>query len=125
MSTYGTPQAHHTSQKDAEEAGANMKRYLFMLHDKVQRNENLEREKVYLKKTLPIWLGTIMHRLETLERLTRGGVASDSLAQAIVLVELLQNEREADERRLEREKEREKDNPVPDWMMNRQNRYQP
>ena len=107
-----------------------------MLHNDVERVvggradvEILEREKVYLKVHLPTWLGIIMHRLESLEQSTHGGVASDSLAQAIVLVELLQNEREADERRLEsqleREKEREKDNPVPDWMMNRQNSYQP
>ena len=136
MSTYNTPQAYHTSQKDAEYAGEQIKQYLLMLHHDIERVvdgredvEILEREKVYLKVHLPTWLGIIMHRLESLEQSTHGGVASDSLAQAIVLVELLQNEREADERRLEsrleREKEREKDNPVPDWMMNRQNRYQP
>ena len=124
MSTYSTPQAYHTSQKDAEEAGANMKRYLFMLHDKVQRNENLEREKVYLKVHLPTWLGRIMHRLESLEQSTHGGVASDSLAQALQLVELLQNERDIDERRLEIEKERERNNTTPDWLIH-QSRYQP
>ena len=132
MSTNSTPQAYHTSQRDAENAGEQMKQYFLMLHNNVERVvggraevEIFEREIDYLKRILPTWLGRIMHRLETLERLTRGDVESDSLAQAILLVELLQNEREADERRLEREKEREKDIPTPDWLIDRQNRYQP
>ena len=132
MSTYSTPQAYHTSQKDAEYAGEQIKQYLLMLHNNVERVvdgradvEILEREKVYLNVHLPTWLGIIMHRLESLEQSTHGGVASDSLAQALQLVELLQNERDIDERRLEIQKERERDNTTPDWLINRQNRYQP
>ena len=106
MSTNSTPQAYHTSQKDAEYAGEQMKQYLLMLHNDVERVvggradvEILEREKVYLKVHLPTWLGIIMHRLESLEQSTHGGVASDSLTQALQLVELLQNERDIDERK--------------------------
>ena len=127
MSTNST----HTSQRDAENAGEQMKRYLLMLHDDVERVvdgradvEILEREKVYLKVHLPTWLGRIMHRLESLEQSTNGAVASDSLTQALQLVELLQNERDIDERRLEREKERERNNTTPDWLIC-QSRYQP
>ena len=131
MSTNSTPQAYHTSQRDAENAGEQIKQYLLMLHNNVERVvdgradvEILEREKVYLKVHLPTWLCRIMHRLESLEQSTHGGVASDSLTQALQLVELLQNERDIDERRLEREKERERNNTTPDWLIC-QSRYQP